>query len=80
MVQETRVDLSNDMYWRHMIGVGVRRMVLGTWRRKEGDCSVQGERARQTGRDIFVFVLQTGGCHEIRIRHTLQGERSYAER
>ena len=25
---ETRVDLSNDMTWRQMIGVGVRRVVL----------------------------------------------------
>ena len=27
-VSETRVDLSNDMTWRQMIGVGVRRVVL----------------------------------------------------
>ena len=27
-VLETRVDLSNDMTWRQMIGVGVRRVVL----------------------------------------------------
>ena len=27
-VFETRVDLSNDMTWRQMIGVGVRRVVL----------------------------------------------------
>ena len=27
-VQETRVDLSNNMTWRQMIGVGVRRVVL----------------------------------------------------
>ena len=27
-VLETRVDLSNDMTWRQMIAVGVRRVVL----------------------------------------------------
>ena len=27
-MSETRVDLSNDMTWRQMIGVGVRRVVL----------------------------------------------------
>ena len=27
-VSETRVDLSNDLTWRQMIGVGVRRVVL----------------------------------------------------
>ena len=30
---ETRVDLSNDMTWRQMIGVGVRRVVLA-----RGEC------------------------------------------
>ena len=33
-VSDTRVDLSNDMTWRQMIGVGVRRVVLARGGRK----------------------------------------------
>jgi len=56
-VFETRVDLSNDMTWRQMIGVGVRRVVLarGELDKLEGPkyAGVAARRARRA---------ETGSC------------------
>ena len=54
---EERVDLSNDMTWRQMIGVGVRRVVLARgeldklegprYAAEEGGVAPKGERSRE---------------------------------
>ena len=48
-VSEERVDLSNDMTWRQMIGVGVRRVVLAPLR-EESSINSRGQNTPRGGR------------------------------
>ena len=50
-VSETRVDLSNDMTWRQMIGVGVRRVVLA----RESLINSRGQNTPRGGRSSFFY-------------------------
>ena len=51
-VLETRVDLSNDMTWKQMIGVGVRNVVLreGSSINSRGQIMPRGERTAELRR------------------------------
>ena len=69
-VSETRVDLSNDMTWRQMIGVGVRRVVLAACARSR-PCRLREESSIDSrGQD-----MQQGGrsCAERRKKPREQG-------